>query len=203
MSTTPTEPTPTPEQQPSAVAAAEPATPPTDPAPAQETDWKAEARKWEARSKENAEAAKRLAEIEEASKTEAQKQAEKLAEYEAKVREYETREQIAAWANEVSMETGVPAVVLKGSTKEELEAHAAQLKPLIGQPAAPEVPRPGAVPTIGQTPTGTPNIPIGEQISAAEQARDAHPVGSPDWKAANAKVMDLKGMQLFAASQTH
>ena len=42
-------------------------------------DWKAEARKWEARAKENAPAVKRLAEIEEANKTEAQKAADRLA----------------------------------------------------------------------------------------------------------------------------
>jgi hypothetical protein len=44
-----------------------------------ETDWKAEAKKWESRAKENTSAAKRLAEIEEASKTEAQKTADRLA----------------------------------------------------------------------------------------------------------------------------
>lgn len=43
-----------------------------------ETDWKAEARKWESRAKENSAAAKRLAEIEEANKTEAQKLAERV-----------------------------------------------------------------------------------------------------------------------------
>lgn len=46
--------------------------------PAQEsTDWKAEARKWEQRAKENSSAARRLAEIEEASKTELQKAMER------------------------------------------------------------------------------------------------------------------------------
>ena len=111
-------------------------------APAQEVDWKAEARKWEQRAKENKTAAERLAEIEEASKTEAQKQAERLAEYEAKVKEYETREQIAAWKAEVSRETGVPAAVLAGSTKEELQAHAETLKPLIAQAETPQGHRP-------------------------------------------------------------
>src|SRR5690606_27453783 len=90
--------------------------------PAKETDWKAEARKWEARAKENSEAAKRLAEIEEASKTEAQKQAERMAELESKVREYETREQINSWKAEVAEATGVQASVLAGSTKDEIEA---------------------------------------------------------------------------------
>ena len=129
MSTTPTE-------TPASTEAVKPADP-NNPAPAPvapaATDWKAEARKWEARAKENAEAAKRLAEIEEASKTEAERQAERTAALEAKVREYETREQIAAWKAEVAEASGVPAVALAGSTKEEIEAHAATLKPLIEQ----------------------------------------------------------------------
>ena len=42
----------------------------------QETDWKAEARKWESRAKENSQAAARLAEIEDANKTEVQRATE-------------------------------------------------------------------------------------------------------------------------------
>lgn len=76
----------------------------------------------------------------EASKTEAQKQAEELAALQSKVTEYETREQIAAWKSEVSAETGVPANVLAGSTKEDIAAHAETLKPLISQ--APTGPQP-------------------------------------------------------------
>jgi hypothetical protein len=44
-----------------------------------ETDWKAEAKKWESRAKENKSAAEKLAQIEEAQKTEAQKAADRLA----------------------------------------------------------------------------------------------------------------------------
>jgi len=62
---------------------------PADPAP---KDWRAEAEKWqklsrqnEARAKENAAAAKRLTEIEDAAKTEAEKLAEKLAAAEERV----------------------------------------------------------------------------------------------------------------------
>ncbi len=47
--------------------------------PKPETDWKAEAKKWESRAKENKTAAERLAAIEEANKTEAQKAADQLA----------------------------------------------------------------------------------------------------------------------------
>ena len=56
-----------------------------------EVDWKAEARKWEKRAKENAEAAKRLAEIEEAQKSEAEKVAERLAKAERAAAEAEAR----------------------------------------------------------------------------------------------------------------
>lgn len=161
------------------------ATPEAPAAP--EPDWKAESRKWEQRAKENKAAAERLAEIEEASKTEAQKQAERTAELEAKVKEYETREQIAAWKAEVSKETGVPAVALAGSTKEEIEAHAATLKPLIGQATPTTDPPPAVVPTVGKTPGTTPNIPIGEQIAAAEREGNAD------------LVAQLKAMQLASA----
>jgi hypothetical protein len=47
------------------------------------TDWKAKAREWERRAKENKDAAARLAAIEEANKTEAQKQADRLSAAEA------------------------------------------------------------------------------------------------------------------------
>lgn len=132
------------------VAGAEGATPPAseDPKPepptTAETDWKSEARKWENRAKENLAAAKanetaakRLADIEEASKTEAQKAAERLAELESEVTSYKTREQIAQWKAEVAEATGVPAGVLAGTTREEIEAHAETLKPLIQQTAQP------------------------------------------------------------------
>jgi hypothetical protein len=54
--------------------------PQPDPKPAKDegTDWKAEARKWEQRAKENSSAAKRLADYEEAQKTEQQKLADRL-----------------------------------------------------------------------------------------------------------------------------
>lgn len=42
---------------------------------------------------------------------------------------YETRDQQAAWAREVSEATGVPAEVLRGSSKDELQAHADSLAP--------------------------------------------------------------------------
>lgn len=117
----------------------------------QTVDWQAkaeatlaESRKWEARAKENSTAAARLAEIEEASKTAEQRAAERLAELEAKVNGYEARDQINAWKAEVAEATGVPAALLAGSTKEEIEAHAAIAKPLITAPPQGHQPIPSA-----------------------------------------------------------
>lgn len=113
--------------------------------------------------------AARLAEIEEANKTEAQKQADALAAAQAKVAEYETREQITSWKAEVSQETGVPANVLAGSTREEIAAHAETLKPLITQPAQQQAPQ--TVSTIGNQPDRpSASVPIADQIAAAEKA---------------------------------
>ena len=63
-------------------------------AESQETEtvnWKARAREWEKRSKANADAAKRLAEIEDQAKTNEQKLAEKLAEAEDRAAQAELR----------------------------------------------------------------------------------------------------------------
>src|SRR5690606_38338309 len=68
-----------------------------------EVDWKTEARKWVRRAKENAEAARRLAEIDEAQKSEAEKFAEQLAKAEAAAREAEAR----ALRREIALEHGL------------------------------------------------------------------------------------------------
>lgn len=92
-----------------------------------ETDWKAEARKWESRAKENLRnaranegAAQRLAELEESQKTEAQKTADRLAAAEKRAAELESK----AVRAEVAADKGVPVALLSGSTREELEASA-------------------------------------------------------------------------------
>lgn len=62
-----------------ATEAPEAAEAPAQEQPKPEIDWKAKAREWESRAKANKAAADRLAEIEEASKSEAQRAAERLA----------------------------------------------------------------------------------------------------------------------------
>lgn len=143
------------------------------------TDWKSEARKWEDRAKANKAAADELAQLKDSQKTEEQKRDEEFQQLRSELESYKTREQIAAWAKEVADAEKVPAELLRGSTREELEAHAKQLKPLIT--AAP--PKAEPVPGIGQVPEAR-NMPLKDQIAAAEKAGD------------KALVASLKAMQL-------
>lgn len=88
--------------------------------------WKALARKNEQRAKENAEAAKRLAEFEDAQKTENQKALERAEAAEKRAAELE----IQALRNDVALRKGLTATQAKrlvGSTLEELEADADEL----------------------------------------------------------------------------
>ena len=118
--TTPSEPVVTPTDAPA---------PPTAPA---DTDWKAEARKWEARSKEN--------------KTELDTLTEKFATLESqngelvgKVTAFETEREHAQLVAKIAESEGVPATALRGTTEEELTAHAASLKEAF-KPSAPVIP---------------------------------------------------------------
>lgn len=116
---------------------AEPTTPPVADAPAptppaQETDWKAEASKWEARAKDNKTALDDLTGKYAAAETQ-------LGELSTKVQTFEAEKDRSALLNEVSTATGVPASALRGNTREELEAHAADLAELI-KPSGPVIP---------------------------------------------------------------
>lgn len=109
----------------------EPTPTPTPEAPAQETDWKIEARKWEARAKENKTALDELTgkyTAVESEKSELAKAIETL----------KAKEERALLVADVAKATGVPASALRGSTREELEAHAADLAELI-KPSGPVI----------------------------------------------------------------
>lgn len=64
--------------------------------------------------------AKNLSELEKANR--------RASEAEAKAAKYEQAEQRRTWVSEVAKSKGVPADLLRGSTKQDLEAHADQLK---------------------------------------------------------------------------
>lgn len=124
--------------------------------------WKAKAREQEKRAKDNADAAKRLAEIEDAQKTETQKAADAL-----------TREKNRADAAEASLlrfevaaDKGVPANAVKfltGATREEIEASAKDVLELIGDAGKPRPPKPD--PTQGRTGSGS--LSTADQFAAA------------------------------------
>lgn len=105
-----------------------------------EIDWKAESRKWENRAKENKSAADELKKIKEGELSEIEKANKRAQEAEAELDRLKAKEDVRTWASEVSKETGIPASALRGSTKEELEAHAETLKEFIKpEPTAPVV----------------------------------------------------------------
>ena len=90
---------------------------------------RAEAAKYRTDAKANAEAAKRLAEIEEANKTEAQKQAEAL----QRLQQENEALKLQSLTAQVAAEKGVPAELLTGSTREEIEARADALLTFRGE----------------------------------------------------------------------
>lgn len=110
---------------PEAATTPEPAAEPAVPDPAAEAEkWKALSRKNEQRAKENEAAAKRLAEIEEANKTEAERLQARAEAAEKALAERDAKEALAALVAEVAAEKKVPAAILRGATREELEEHA-------------------------------------------------------------------------------
>jgi len=143
-----------------------PAEQPAKPAQA-ETDWKAEARKWEARAKEYKPAAERLAEIEEAQKSEQQKLEDRAAkaEAEATAKAAELARYQAAINHKITDERELK--LLTGKTPEELEEQAAAIAALRGE-KGPAVPKPD--PSVGPKEPTKPNGLAGA-ISAHYDAR--------------------------------
>lgn len=127
------------------------------------TDWKAEARKWETRAKQNAEAAKRLAALEEAQKTAEQKAAEARA---AAERERDEA-RIELLRYKVALAKGLPADLaarLRGSTEEELSKDADELLKLVGKPASSARPVPDL--KSAALPAGEQQIMSGKDVDA-------------------------------------
>lgn len=106
-----------------------------------ETDWKAEARKWEQRAKENTAAAKKLAELDEANKSEAQKATERITSLEAELAETKA----AALRAQAAAEADIPLALITASTEDEIKAQVKTLKDWLGdkKPSGNRVPREG------------------------------------------------------------
>lgn len=58
---------------------------------------------------------------------------------ESELAELKAKNQISDWKQEIAEAKGVPANLLRGTTKEELEAHAEELAAFVAPPAAPVV----------------------------------------------------------------
>ncbi|MGP5219493.1 hypothetical protein [Arthrobacter rhombi] len=101
------------------------------------TDWKAEARKWEGRSKENKTALDSLTARLDALETSNGELSQKLTAQESKAERDALVERIATAA-------GVPAGALRGATEDELTAHAETLKEML--PSAPVIEGQGDTP---------------------------------------------------------
>ena len=98
-------------------------------------------------AKANKAAADELEKLKESQMSEADKAAKRTQELEAQVAAYKAKEQQAEWKAQVSAKTGIPAEALRGSTLEEIQAHADILKPLVHPaPKLPNVPNPAQHP---------------------------------------------------------
>lgn len=103
----------------------EPTIEPEEPQGTEEkTDWKAEARKWEARAKENKAKADKLDEIEEANKSDLEKATTRAEKAERELKEIKAAQERVKLADKISKDTGVPANLIQGTTKEEMEQFA-------------------------------------------------------------------------------
>lgn len=145
--------------------------PTEDQAAQPDTDWKAEfervaaeleearkqSRKWEERSKGNADKAKRYDELAAQSMTDAERiesETKRADEAERKLAEYEAEAQRAKDASEVSEKYGVPASLLTESDRKAMELQAQAIKAFAeGQPSA------QVFKADGSKPEGSPNTP--------------------------------------------
>lgn len=153
----------------------------------EEVDYKAKyeetlghSREWERRAKANSTAADELQKLKDAKKTDEEKETERIQILERENAEFRAQAQQSEWARQVSEATKVPASVLRGSTLEQMQAHAELLKPAFAAPQKPA----DVVPTVGQQPAPAGNVSLTDQIAAATAAGET------------ALVATLKAMQL-------
>ena len=138
------------------------------PKPAETVDfWKTKAREQEKRAKDNAAAAMELAALKDADKTELQREREAREAAQKEAADLRADRQVDEWKAQVSKTSSIPAAVLRGTTLEEIEDHAAELKALLPEPRkAGQVPAEGRTVTTG---TGDPAQQFAELIRNARK----------------------------------
>ena len=129
--------------------------------------WKALSRKNEDRAKENEAAAKSWAETEEANKSESEKLLSRAEAAEKALAEREAKEATTALVAEVAKEKGVPAAILRGASREELEEHADAY--LASIPVVPNVPSADGLGNVGDPIAGV------VQITSIEELKKLSP----------------------------
>lgn len=110
-----------------------------------EIDWKSESRKWENRAKENRRAAN---ERDELAKAIGDKDAT-IEALKAKVADFETAAKVREWSANAAAEHGISADLIRGTTEDEINAHAAAIAKALhdAKPSvAPVVPQAGTTP---------------------------------------------------------
>lgn len=141
------------------------------PKPAETVDfWRTKAREQEKRAKENAAKAAEFDKVTEAQKTEQQKLIERAEAAENRAAQLEAAREIEGWKSTVAKDpkyAGITAEVLRGTTLEEIEDHAAALKALLPEPR-----KAGQVPAEGRTVqpgTGDPATQFANIITSARR----------------------------------
>lgn len=93
-----------------------------------ETDWKAEARKWEKRAKENSAAAAELEKLRAASMSDTEKLEARATKAEEELAQLKSEREFEIAVREVAAEKGVPESMLRHcATREDMEALASEL----------------------------------------------------------------------------
>ena len=103
--------------------------------------WKALSRKNEERANSNADKAKRFDELEDANRTELEREKARADAAEKIIADQKAKDDALALRDDIAKAKGfaernVPASALRGTTREELEAHAEELLALLPAPAA-------------------------------------------------------------------
>lgn len=158
----------------------------------EESELKRNSRKWEGRAKANMEVIEELKKLNGTQKSELEKADKHTKELEAKLATYEAERQQHEWCVQVAKKTGVPADLLRGSTLDEVQAHADSIKQYLQNKQTSDQKESGTAagyaPKVGTTPARRGSIPLSEQIKEAEKNHDLN-------RAMLLKVMQLDNSQ--------
>lgn len=112
--------------------------------PSGQTDWKAEARKWQKRAQENFEKARAYDDDQEKQKSELQKAQEEAAAWKKQVDDLNAKAELAAARAKVAKETGVPAELIAGDDEDSMREFAEAVAKWGKPSSAPRMRKPGS-----------------------------------------------------------